>query len=147
MLAPVSFPQVWELYQQPMGGLSFQILHRTGYRQVWRYPYQHVNMVSVDGSGIDIHLLAERDFSQELATTQSKLPHKNLVSILGRPDHVILTIPHRMTATLVITHVTYYTDPSPKGEGFTDPLSGTLTPSCSGSISALSQVSLFSGLF
>ena len=47
---------------------------------------------------------------------------------------MILTIPHRVTASLVIFHLhtisryPHLTCPSPKGEGFADPLSGTSNP-------------------
>jgi CRP/FNR family transcriptional regulator len=71
--------------------------------------------------------------------------HQELVPIFRRPHQVIFAIPRRLAATPVVFHL-YKSrpHPSPKGEGFTDPLSGTLKnvrrsrPACS-SRSALAK--------
>lgn len=83
-------------------------------------------MISVNRASIDMHVCALGYFPKQFSTPEGNIPHKHRISVFGGPDQVILTIPNRMTSACIFSHVTYYTDPSPKGEGFTDPQWGTL---------------------
>src|SRR5258708_36855602 len=55
-------------------------------------------MVTVYRPGVDRHLMATADFSQQLPCTQSHVPNQNRISIFGDPYDMIFAIPYRMTA-------------------------------------------------
>ena len=87
-------------------------------------------MIAVNRTGIDIHFLTSGNLTQQLPAAASHISTQYLVTILRRPHQVILAIPDTVATSFVVLHrlIDYYAslNPSPKGEGFTDPLSGTL---------------------
>jgi hypothetical protein len=86
-------------------------------------------MIPIDRSRIDRHFLTARNLPQQFTASPSNIPSQHRITVLRHPYQVILTIPYRMTSTLVIFHasiLTRHIPMSPEGEGFTEPLSGTL---------------------
>src|ERR1700691_5043296 len=84
-------------------------------------------MISVDRSGIDHQFKALCDLPQQLTAALTDFPLQYLIPILRRPHQMVFAIPPRVPATPVVFHLyKSRAHPSPKGEGFTDPLSGTL---------------------
>ena len=81
-----------------MGTLSLQVLHRARHRKVRRDREQQVNMVTVYRPGVDRHLVATADFTQQFPCSQPDIPNQNRVSIFGHPYEMIFTIPYRVTA-------------------------------------------------
>src|ERR1035438_9383251 len=98
MLTPIALPQRLILRQKPMGTLSLEVLHRAGNRQVRWDREQQVNMVTVYRPGVDRHLVATADFSQQFPCSQPDIPNQDRVSILGHPYDMIFAIPNRVTA-------------------------------------------------
>ena len=88
-----------------------------------------MDVISVYRTRVDRHLLASRYLAQQLPAPLTNVTPQNLISILRRPYQVIFAVPDRVATSFVIFHdysIIQPTYPSPKGEGFTDPLSGTL---------------------
>src|ERR1035438_9632039 len=98
MLTPIALPQRLILRQKPMGTLSLEVLHRARHRQMRRDREQQVYMVTVYRPGVDRHLMATADFSQQLPCAQPNIPNQNRVSIFGHPYDMIFAIPYRVTA-------------------------------------------------
>ena len=90
-----------------------------------RYRDQHVHVVPVDCPGIDRHLLASRYLPEQFTRSLSYITHQHRVTIFGYPHQVVLAVPYTVACRLVVLHPTILAR-SPKGEGFTDPLSGTI---------------------
>jgi hypothetical protein len=86
-----------------------------------------MDMISVDRSGIDHQFKALRDLPQQLSAALTDFALQYLIPIFRHPHEVVFAIPHRVATSLVVFHL-YKSRPhlSPKGEGFTDHLSGTL---------------------
>src|SRR5271154_2385279 len=89
-----------------MGTLPLQVLHRTRHRKMWRDREQQVNMVAVYCAGVDRHLVAPADFSQQFPCALPDIPNQNRVAIFGHPYDMIFTIPYRVTARFRRLHNT-----------------------------------------
>jgi len=63
-----------------------------------------MNMIPIDRSGVDNHLLATSDFAKQLPASLTDVTRKHLIPVLRRPYKVILAVPHRMAATLIVFH-------------------------------------------
>ena len=88
-----------------------------------------MDVISVYRTRIDHHLFASSYLAQQLSAPLTYVTPQNLIPILRRPYQVVFAVPDRMTSSFVIFHdysIIQPTYPSPKGEGFADPLSGTL---------------------
>src|SRR5664279_2378558 len=81
-----------------MGTLSLQVLHRARHRKMRRDREQEMNVVTVYRPGVDRHLVASTDFTQQFPCSQPDIPNQNRVSIFGHPYEMIFTIPYRVTA-------------------------------------------------
>ena len=88
-------------------------------------------MVPVDRPGMDLHLLRTRNLPQQFPAALANVTSQYRMTILRHPNQMIFAVPHRMTAALVTLHPRMLRILSPKGEGFTDPLSGTLNTALS----------------
>jgi hypothetical protein len=77
-------------------------LHCPRHRYLRRDPNQHVNMIPIDRSCVDHHLLAPRNFPKQFAASLAHIPTKNRIPALRRLHQVIFAVPHRGTATLVV---------------------------------------------
>jgi len=117
-----------------MRTLTFEILHGSQHRQLRRNSNQHVYMVAVDRPRLDQYLLDPRNLPQQLSVTVAHIATQHLVPILRRPYQNGTYTP-KWCANPVCnpqsSNFNLYTpDPSPKGEGFTDPLIGGFKNSC-----------------
>ena len=83
-------------------------------------------MIEVHSPSIDLDFNASGNFPNQLSTSKCYVSHKHGIPVLGCPHKMIFAIPDRVTALFIFCHTSVLNDPSPKGEGFTDPLSGTL---------------------
>ena len=81
-----------------------------------------MHMISVDRTSIDRHLVGTGDFPQQLPCALSNVPGQDRITVFRDPDQMILAVPNRVTAALVVLHSGRIASQSPKGEGFTDPL-------------------------
>jgi hypothetical protein len=91
-----------------------------------RYPNQHMYMVPIDRPSVDRHLMSSRNFAQKLPSPLPNVSAQHRKPVFRDPHDVILAVPDRVTSRLRILHNRSVASRSPKGEGFTDPLSGTL---------------------
>jgi hypothetical protein len=62
-------------------------------------------MVSVDRSRVDHKFQTLRDLAEYFAATLTYITAKDFIPVLRRPHKVILAIPHRVAATLVVFHL------------------------------------------
>ena len=85
-----------------------------------------MHMIPIDGPGIDLHFCASGDLTQQLAAPKGNVANKDRITVFGGPYEMVFAIPDCVTSMFVICHTSVLPYPSPKGEGFTDPLSGTL---------------------
>ena len=83
-------------------------------------------MIAINRTGMNMHIMCYRYLPQQFPATQANVPAQNFISVLRRPNQMVFAVPNRMTATLVKLHKWMLRIPSPKGEGFTDPLTGTV---------------------
>jgi hypothetical protein len=83
------------------------------------------HMVPIDRPGVNDHLVAPRDFTDQFSRPKPNVPNQHRVSIFGDPHDMVLTVPDHMAARFRRLH-RMLRIPSPKGEGFTDPQKGTL---------------------
>jgi hypothetical protein len=63
-----------------------------------------MNLIAIDRSGIDHDLLVTGDFAKQLAISLTDVATKHSIPVLRRLHNVILALPHRMAATLVLFH-------------------------------------------
>src|SRR5262245_6784248 len=89
-----------------------------------------MNVVAINRSGVDKHLVCPRRLPQQLSTTLPNITCQNCKSVFRRPYKVILAVPDRVAAPLVrlhfgILHGHRWNPMPPKGVGIADPLSGT----------------------
>src|SRR5271165_5281420 len=91
-----------------------------------------MHVVAIDRSSVDGHLVRPRDFPQQLPRPLPDISTQHRKPVLRYPHDMILAVPDRVTSGLRILHKRSVASQSPKGEGFTDPKSGTLNNLFSG---------------
>jgi hypothetical protein len=104
VLTPVAFPKTRIFTEQLVPAFSFHVLHGPGHRHIRQDADQHIHMVPVDRSRIDYQFDALRDLTQQFTAALPYITTKNFIPLFRRPHQVILAIPHRVAAMLVVFH-------------------------------------------
>jgi hypothetical protein len=65
---------------------------------------QQMDMIPVYRPGMNNHLMAQRNFPQQLPGAKADIPAQNCEPILRHPHNVVFAVPHRMTARLRRLH-------------------------------------------
>ena len=104
VLPPIPLLQRTKFAQQPVRALSFQKLYGSGHRHIRRYRHEHMHVVPIDRPGVDRHFQTPCDLPQELSGPQPDIPYQDWVPVLRNPHQVVLAVPNRMAAALVVLH-------------------------------------------
>ena len=129
VLTSIALPQNTELTQQFVRTATLQMLDRARNRKVRRDRQQHVDMIPIDRTRMDRHLVRSCRIAQQFATSLADIAAQHLMTISRHPNQMIFAVPDRVAATLVHFHLNNlqrnHLDPRPpKGAGFADPLFG-----------------------
>ena len=63
-----------------------------------------MDMVPIDRTGVNEHLMRSRRFPKQLPASQPNVPTKDGMTVLRHPHQVIFAVPNGMAATLVRFH-------------------------------------------
>jgi len=63
---------------------------------------QQINMFAIHRSSLEHHLLATGDFSKQLTASLTHTTPNYLIPLFRRPHQMILAVPHRKAATIVV---------------------------------------------